>query len=177
MNLLLLSQICLAITIAFCVLLAPGIVFELPQGGLSNFGTFQVTAPIFSVGILLSVGLMTVASRRMSSAALVAIVRFYAAGLVVLLLSTYPYKINTVFKNLHIGVGFILAFYQLSTAFVLAKINGSDFVTITGLLFMATAIITGVLTSLEVVGLLFAAQISSSVGYAILLVHSTRLKQ
>lgn len=165
------SQIILLLTLFICVLIIPEIVTTLPQGGLSNYGTSSRVTWIFSTGFWIAIVLQLLAARRHNRMFLRRVLFGSALLLALLVVSTYPYKVNPFFENVHILVGFIVALYQLVTAWLLIKRNHFDGVSKLVAVFFLGSIVTG-LSTIFAIGLLFTSQLLGGIGYGILLVHS-----
>ena len=170
------SQIVIAISLLSCVLLEPQVVTKLPQGGLSNFGTFTSTTYVFSFGFFIATGLLAHYARGLANLQLRRIILTYATGLIVLALSTYPYKINAFFENLHIAIGFLLAIFQLVVLVILAKqLSGSATTKILIYGLVTLSLVAGLLTTLNLIGLLFTSQLLLGTAFAITLVRVSAL--
>lgn len=112
-----LSQLSLLVFLGICNIIRPTFLVGNFEGGFSNYGTRAATVIPFSLAYLFS-GLFTllaIQSMDRSSATIRRIGRalyIQVFLLLVVLLSTYPYKLNPFFKYVHIGVGLVLLAYN-----------------------------------------------------------------
>jgi hypothetical protein len=165
------SQSVLLLTLIICGLLSPEVITRFPQGGLSNFGTETTTLPVFSVGFWAAIILLAIAGSHTKDKLVKSVLVGNALLLAVLVLSTYPYKINEFYENLHIVVGFTVAIYQLVTSFMLLYHFGLNFFNKLALFLIGLSVLAG-LSTIFWVGLLFTAQLLGGVSYAILLINN-----
>lgn len=170
-QLLIASQLTLLSTILVCMIISPDIPFSLPQGGLSNFGTERPTILVFSVGFWASITLLSLSVRKLKSSQLKNILIGSAVLLGLLVLSTYPYKLNQFFENLHIFVGFTVAIYQFIAAFLLARQSVLNIGLKIALIFFLISTLSAIST-IFATGLLFMSQLTGGVGFALVLIYS-----
>ncbi len=170
------SQASLAITLCICVLIRPSVLISLPQGGLSNYGTESQTIVVFSVGFWVATVFLLIAAKKSQDIRLKKTMSFFAVLLALLIISTYPYRINTFFENIHILIGFTVGTFQLISAYLLARWVHFDNVSRIAGLFLLGSIITGISTIFST-GLLFTSQLLGGLGYGTLLVHYANFKE
>ncbi len=171
------SQLALAVSLLLCAVLAPEVSLWEKQGGISNYGTMRETIVIFSLGFWACSLLLLRAAAKVKSARFKKALIILASSTIVLVLSTYPYKINTFFENLHIAIAFGLILFQQAIALYLAKWNRYDRVSSVFLSIQFVSIIFGLLTFFDVKNILFTAQVVGGIGFGGLLIHSVRLRE
>lgn len=171
------SQLILLLGLIVCILLAPSVLLSTPQGGLSNYGTMPATIAIFSMAFALSSGLLVLARKRIRQTGLKRGIFWLIVGYVILVISTYPYKLSVFFENAHIVIGFLLAIYQQVFALWLAKFKSFDNISKIALAVSVAGIFVGLLTALQVLQMLFTAQLIGGIGFSIMLVHAMRAQQ
>lgn len=164
----------LLLSVTLCVLIQPSVVFTSRQGGVSNYGTTIPTLFVFSAGVWVCAVLLLIAAARIKSRSLRRLLKILATWYILLAVSTYPYKLNQVFENIHIAVAFGLAFYQLGLIVWLAGLNKFDRFSRLCLGVTVISLFIGVLTIFQIVDQLFTSQIVSAIGFGALLVHSVR---
>ncbi len=173
-QLVLYSQLALLVGIAICVVIEPSIAITTMQGGVSNYGTLNTTLWIFSIGVWMCAFLVLRASNYQQQRQLRFIFQSLAVGYMLLVLSTYPYKINNTFESIHLFIAFGFAIFQQFLAVWLAKLNSFDHVSMACLGWQLVSFAIGLLTVLEVANLLFTAQLLGGLSFGSLLVHTTR---
>lgn len=166
------SQLVILLTLVVCVILQPHVLLKLPQGGLSNFGTFQETRAIFSLGILTTILLLANSLSHLRNNVLRRIIILYAVGIAILAISTYPYKQNNVFEYIHLVVAFMFAIFQFGAAIGLVRLNRFDTYSKWCFAGLTLSLVLALLTATGVVGLLFVTQMVAGFSFGILLVHS-----
>lgn len=174
------------LTIGFTVLLLsllcsvaiePSFVFHLPQGGLSNYFTDGATMTILSFGFLVAASLFGWAGHRVSDFLLRRVLYGYAVLLLVLIISTYPYKSNELFETIHIVTGLTVATYQIVTTYLLRKYIHTPQTKRLIIGIFILSMIASVLTIFNIVGLLFVAQIFAGLYYGITLISAAQSKR
>ncbi|MBA3758030.1 hypothetical protein H0X10_00130 [Candidatus Saccharibacteria bacterium] len=171
------SQLALLVSIFICVLISPEVLFSENQGGVSNYGTMSNTFVVFSIGFWICAILLTRAATAITLAKLKRVLVMLGIGYGLLVLSTYPYKLNVLFENIHIVIAFGLLFFQLGLGFWLAKLNDLDRFSKICLAVQLVSLGLGVLTALEVARVLFSAQAIGAIGFGSLLAHSVRIHE
>jgi hypothetical protein len=173
------GQIGFAFFLVVCVSLHPGFVFKANEGGLSNYGIHIKTAFAYTFALGLP-SLLTYCAvpffdrpdpltRRFRQ-----FLRVYSLLVLLTLLSTYPYSLDVVLRDIHIVIG--------SALIVLDTVGGvwmyrwrrhdrSDDVLVTALLLgfvLAALTITGLLH------ILFVSQVVTSGAFAISFVRTAQ---
>jgi hypothetical protein len=175
----LVSQVGFAVGILVCVALHPGVVLKRNEGGLSNYGTYAKTvAPYtFAFGIAAygAIRSSMMLAKDADAVRVQRVERRYAVLMVLTALSTYGYKLTTSLRLVHVVVAAILvAFATISTIqmFVIDGRRRRDF------WFVVIQCCGCALAGATLIGfthLLFLAECLTSVGFGVLLVHSTTL--
>lgn len=170
------SQLALLITLIICVVIRPAIVFSKNQGGLSNYGTEMPTLLFFSAGLWICIGLLVTVLYRLKNHSLSWVLLSLILGYGLLTISTYPYKINELFENIHILVGFFVALLQLVLATFIAIRLRFDGVARVALCIMILGVVVGILTAIQTINQLFTAQFISAIGFGIIFIHAFKMK-
>src|ERR1700729_3354297 len=115
---LLLSQLSFFGFLGICLAIFPRLLFERNEVGVSNYGVRAETAVPYTLGFLLcaifivKAGLIVPRSPSIAGRFRNALFTLSALGGLVLA-STYPYKINTVLKDIHIVTGGLLISFEM----------------------------------------------------------------
>lgn len=169
------GQVAFAAFIAVCVALHPGFVLKANEGGISNYGVHAKTwlpytlalgsASFFSFRGARSVLVHDGRSKRMRLA-----LNAYGTLMALTLVTTYPYRLDIVLKDLHDGVGAVVFVFELVTAAVMVRALGRR----RGVFVVQVAgFVVGAVTFMGGAHLLFLAQVVSGVAYAVILVSAT----
>lgn len=168
------GQIALGLSLFICLLIYPHYFFSINQGGVSNYGTSEPTRMLFILGFgaaaigtfIGSIKLPQVTEKIYSLK-----IGMYSLSLlyVVVMASTFSYKMGGLYRHLHLWsalVLFLVMLYQtlwirfktppdrrLSNAFILFSIGW----------------LIGILTGFGIIHLLFTAQIISGVSFGYML--------
>ena len=175
------GQICLWLFLALCVALHPGFVLKRDESGLSNYGIHIKTAIPYSLALVLG-GVYSFGGARLirgstrDSVITRAILRSYAALLVLNLLSTYPYKLSNPLNDFHVGVNVATAIFETVTAGWLACLVRAhpEMLIVFGIVVIGFSL--GALTVANVFHLVFVAELLVGVGYGLLLYRSINLR-
>lgn len=155
----------------------PSVFFTLNQGGVSNYATVLTTAPFFSIGFLGFAACLVKAASRINEASFQIILRTLGIGYILLVASTYPYKLNPVFENIHIFIAGLFGLYQYAVCSMLAKQSGLNLLTGLFTAFACASLVIGLLTMFDVVRLLFTSQLLLGIAIGGLLIHkSSRIR-
>jgi hypothetical protein len=171
-----LGQIGFAAGIALCVILSPHLVLHTNEGGISNFGVHAKTVVPYTVALLLPAVLTFRASRLVGSRSreshLRAILTVYSGLILLTLLTTYTYKVDSPLKIVHVGVGVVLTLFEMGTALWMCR----QIHALYGVL--VVEFVGFVLAALTIVGalhLLFATQLIVGVAFALIVVRTCRV--
>ena len=142
------------------------------EGGFSNYGVTAVTVAPFTVAfVAASVGSWISAQRLAGQRSFIWALRILAALFLAVMLSTYPYKLNSFYDQLHQLAGIALFAYELGMGvwFVIKRPN----LAYVGLFVVQLAgNVAGLVTILGKVHLLFVSQFVVGLAFGILLVRS-----
>ena len=111
------GQFGFALFIAICVALHPGIVLKANEGGLSNYGVHAKTVVPYTLALALAAGFSLQAARTLHAQAtpsrrLERLLTTYGALVLLTLVTTYAYTLNTALKDLHLGVGVVITVFE-----------------------------------------------------------------
>lgn len=180
-NRLIWSQLALVGFIGVCTLLMPHFLLEHNEGGVSNYGVNARTIVPYSLAFLLCAGLVLQAARSIRPPApgrvllhLRFVLHAYAGLMLLVLATTYPYKLNATLTDLH-DLTAILSFWFETIAsgwLFLAGVRG-----ITTASLLAAQVVGFGLSLATLVGaihLLFIAQMVSGLAFGLLLIITAR---
>jgi hypothetical protein len=170
------GQIGFAFFLVVCVALHPGFVFKANEGGLSNYGIHIKTAFAYTFALGLPSVLTYLAApffdrpdpltRRFQR-----FLRAYSLLIFLTLLSTYPYSLDVVLRDLHIVIGSALIILDTLGGVWMYRMRRHD----RGDRVLVTALVLGfVLAAMTISGLLhilFVSQVVTSGAFAILFVR------
>jgi hypothetical protein len=164
---------------AVSVALHPGFVLKRDEGGMSDYGLHVKTAVTYT----LALGLLALYSRRAAlfytgsderSRRLRLLLQTYCFVVSSVLLSTYFYSLNLALKDLHFACGTALVVVVgVASLWMYGLWPPSPGVRLL-LLIQLTGDALALLTSVGAVHVLFLSEIVSNVGFACLLVRTTR---
>jgi len=173
----LLGQASLFGFLLICLALTPHFLLEYNEGGVSNYGLYAKTVVPYTLAFGLCGSLTLLAARfipkgiasyktlRISLAAL-------GILLIIVLVSTYPYKVNNALNVIHVDVGTALAFLELGLGMWFALVLARD---LKNIAFFAVQVIgfgLGVLTHFGVIHILFITEMLTSFAFGIVLVRT-----
>jgi hypothetical protein len=170
------GQIAFAALIALCVTLHPGLVLKVNEGGMSNYGVHAKTAAPYCVALLVPVVLCADVSRRavatsVPSRRFIAMLRTYSGLLFLVLITTFPYTLNTGLKDLHVGAGILITLFESATSIWMYR---AIHTLRTALVLQFFGLGLAILTFVGALHVLFVSQLVTGVPFAILLVRTTR---
>lgn len=176
-RLLLVAQLSLFMGLFICVLLIPHYLFEVDEGGVSNYGTVAKTIIPYTVGFS-ACGIITIWAAyslpRTTTSAKQLRPLLTVLGLlyIFVLLSTYPYKLSTLYNYLHQVAGAAIMLYSVGLGAWLSLFKTRSNTVL--LLFAAQLIgfALAVLTHFRVIHILFIAELLESLAFGVLLVSS-----
>jgi hypothetical protein len=166
------GQVGFAAFITVCVLLHPGFVLKANEGGISNYGVHAKTFVPYSLGLITASGFSyRAASMRLGSSASTRpfrlLLRTYSVFLLVTLLTTYGYTLNTPLKELHIVVGVATIVFETAASVWMYRVTQNNRL---AMLIELVGFILAALTFFGAVHLLFASQLVTGGAFAVLLV-------
>ncbi len=172
----LLAQISLFAAAAICYALVPQYLGK--GGGASNYGVHRETIAFYSLG-LIGCGLcLAMAARSLLSAtptatALARALRTLAILFILVLLSTYPYKLSATLDLLHMAVTILLFVYEISLGIWLVSRLSRNIPSSLLLAGQLTGSLFALLSLLGKVHLLFPAEAVAALFFGGLLVRVT----
>jgi len=168
------GQICFFAFVGISIALHPGFVFKSNEGGISNYGIHVKTFVPFSLGFLLCSACSALAARRRRGDVLAVALYIYAVLLILTLASTFPYKVNSTFKEIHVIVGIAIVVFELVASLVLTWWARS-WSLVPFLVLSVVGFVVAGLTFLGAFHLLFLGQALLSVGIAgVLILTATK---
>lgn len=173
------GQLGLAFFLAVCVALHPGLVLKANEGGMSNYGIHLKTTFAYTLALGLPALMSYWAAPLfdqdgMSTRRFSLFLRLYSLVALLTLLSTYPYSLDVVLRDLHIVFGSALIIFETVGGVWLSRLRpyvGRDRLLVIALLagfILATVTIAGALH------VLFLSQVLTSGAFAILLVRTAK---
>jgi hypothetical protein len=101
------SQLSLGVFLLVCLILQPHYLFERNEGGMSNFGVHWPTVVPYSLafwscGLLILLAARHLPNRVKSYRSVRSVLVLLGAFAIITVLTTYPYKLNDFFDNLHV---------------------------------------------------------------------------
>ncbi|HUD69376.1 MAG TPA: hypothetical protein VMQ40_03970 [Acidimicrobiales bacterium] len=171
------SQVAYVAGLVVCLAIRPRYLVSANEGGISNFGVHAVTVVPYSVGFLVSAGLLVAAARATApqgarEARFAAILQVLAWILVVVLVSTYDYQAAAWLRDLHLAIAIAATVIQgLIALWIVARVCrvAVDLVALAALcaaLALAGCALAGWLH------VLLAAQLAGTVAFGVLLVRA-----
>jgi uncharacterized membrane protein len=176
-RLVLLSQLCLNGFLLVCTLLMPQFLFERDEGGVSNFGVHALTVVPFSLAFGLGGALLLLAVRgiprrsKTRQRELQSVLSLLGALLFLVLVTTYPYKVNRFFDNLHIAAAILLFVAELAAGAWFA-VSRNDTLNLTLFAVQIVGSLAALLTLAGVLHVLFVAQLLAGLSFGALLVRT-----
>jgi hypothetical protein len=172
------SQISFFACLSVCAIIMPGFLLERNEGGVSNYGVHWQTVMPYTLAFLLCSIFLALAAfklpRSQFSGRFRVALLIVAGSLLLVLCSTYPYKLNATFKDTHIATGIELFCLEMVLAFWLALTFLRDW---RGALLLAVQIAGFLLATLTLFGtlhVLFVAQMVTSLAFGLLLWQSAK---
>jgi len=172
---LLLSQISFFALLAVCLAIFPRFLFARDEGGVSNYGVKASTEIPFTLAFLLcSIFILKAAHITPTTPPILERFRkalFTLAALFLLLLaSTFPYKINVLLKDIHIITGVLLISFELAMSVWLTVSIVTNRTSVLLLAIQASGCLLALITLVGLLHLLFLAQLIASAAFGVLLV-------
>lgn len=172
-----LGQVGLFFFLIVCIILMPRFLFERDEGGLSNYGTYVKTVVPYSFALGLSGLLNLKAAASMdyptkASQRLRKVLATLGVGGIIVLLSTYPYKLNTVLADMHIGLSVLLFTFELMAGvwFVRVVVNNKLAIALLGVQVVGFLLILS--STIGFIRILLLAQMLTSLAFGVLMVRA-----
>ncbi len=162
--------------LGICVAIVPHVLLAHDEGGVSNYGVYGKTVAPYTIAFVVC-GVFTLMAAHLAPRTPAVLRRFRVAlhilGLLflVLLITTYPYKLNSTLKNIHVGVGIILFCFEMAMGIWMTFVLQRDRVALLLLLLQAIGFLLAFVTLIGALHILFISQILASVAFGILLVR------
>ncbi|MGA3150323.1 MAG: hypothetical protein ABSD10_01725 [Candidatus Saccharimonadales bacterium] len=173
---LVLSQLSLFIFLGTCIALLPRFLFERNEGGVSNYGVHAATIVPYSLAFLLCGVFILQAARYIprttQSLNCLRYALYALAGLLFLVLATtYPYKINSTLRIIHIISGVMIFCFEMVMAVWLVMVLVKDRVNISLLAAQLVGFFIAFFTLIGAAHLLFVAQSITGMAFGALLIR------
>jgi hypothetical protein len=171
-----LGQISFLLFIAVCVALHPGFVLKANEGGMSNYGVHAKTVLPYTLALGLAGGLSLRATRTLHQSSIRLrhvrrLLNTYGALILLTLVTTYGYTLNTALKDLHIGVGILITVFEfVASLWIYRQLRSLRLVLVVAISGFALA----VLTFFGALHVLFLTQLLFGGSFALLLVRFTQ---
>ena len=173
-----LSQLNLFGFLIICTVITPGFLFKHHEGGASNYGVHDTTVVPYTLAFLLCSIFIMRAARLLSSVARLKRFRYalyvLAYLFLLVLISTYPYKLNGFLDNLHIGIAIVLFYFETGMAVWIALVLLKDRLSKSLLAVEIIGFLTASFSLGGAVHILFVAQVITAVSFGALLVRTGR---
>lgn len=175
------SQLCLAFFSIICIAIKPYFLFELNEGGLSNYGRYATTVVPYSLASLLCGSYLIAAAESIKNASKpkTKLLKYalFILGLeyIILLASTYTYKTNYVIDLIHIVAAIVIFISEISLGLWLSLVILHTFKDYCLGILLIVAFLSLLLTYVGLLHVLFVGEICSSVAFGILLYDGTSL--
>jgi hypothetical protein len=175
---LLISQLCLLVDLAICLILIPHFLFARNEGGMSNYGIHLKTVLPYSFGFLLAAffvikAALTIKAKSNRLHFMRRLLISYSILLLLILISTYGYKTNVYLKNTHIVITIATFWFELLSSAWLSRVFLWDKINIGFLVCQFIGLIIGSLTFFGSLHLLFTSQLITIISFGVILVRSS----
>lgn len=170
------SQLALGFFLLVCTVLDPHYLLSRNEGGTSNFGTNRLTVVPYSLALWLCGIFLLLAAHNLTKHAgsrvnLKPILSLLGVLYILVVLSTYPYKLNLFYTRIHIAISIILFVSQLVIGIRFAILQ-SDWLNRSTLGLLFGGVMLSTMTLMGFLPILFISQIITAVAFAILLVRT-----
>lgn len=169
------SQLSLYAYLLICFLLLPKFLLQSNEGGVSNYGVHALTVVPYSLAFWLS-GLLLLAAgysvnRRPAARTLRRVLLLLGVLTLLVLLTTYPYKLNRVFDDLHIWAAVLLFVTEMLVGIWLVGQQRRSFLALALFTVQLAGFVLSGLTLFGYLHILFLAQLINNVSFSALLVY------
>jgi hypothetical protein len=162
-----------------CIAIHPGFVLKANEGGLSDYGVHVKTVVPYTLSLALLVAfslraayLVPDGDRR--SRRLRLLLLTYCSVLTLIMLSTYVYTLDGVLKDVHYGLGAVLVVVVTTGSLWLYRLWPPTPIVSLFLVVQLAGDVLNLLTTFGGLHVLFAAEILSNIGFALILIRSGR---
>jgi hypothetical protein len=162
--------------VAICVALHPGFVLHGNEGGISDYGVHAKTALPYYLALAVAALGATLGATYARDARQLArnfrrLLMSYAVLITLTLASTIGYTLDRTQRDLHVGIGSALTFFELASSLWMCHERRAD----GGLLLVqVVGCALGALTIAGTIHLLFVSEILTGVTFAVVLFRTTR---
>jgi hypothetical protein len=173
-----LSQLSLWGFLTVCTILMPHFLFERNEGGVSNYGVHALTVVPYTLAFGLGGSLMLAAARtipqniKTSRREVQIVLSTLGCLLLLVLLTTYPYKVNRSLDNLHIFTSILFFVAELFAAVWIVTRLVADRANITLLTIQIFGSLLSLLTLMGRLHVLFISQFVVGLSFGWLLVRT-----
>jgi hypothetical protein len=172
---LVLSQLSLYLLLGVCVIIEPRFVLKQNEGGASNYGIHWATTLPYSLAFLLCSAFILRAANFISSGSKSLrqfrnILLTTACLLIFALLTTYPYKINSVFDDLHTVSAIALCCSGVAMAAWMTLRIVNDRVSLILLAIELAGFLVSAFTFFGVTHLLFVGELITGLSFGLILI-------
>jgi hypothetical protein len=155
----------------------PHFLFERNEGGMSNYGVHAKTVVSYSFALGLS-GIFTVKAaslvnqKKEITKTLRKLLVVLGLSSIVVLLSTYPYKIDTLLADIHIGISILLFAFEVIASIWFVRTLSRNWINavLLGVQTLGFLLILG--SAIGIVHILLLAQLVASLAFGIFLVRA-----
>jgi hypothetical protein len=167
--------------IGICTAIMPHFLFERNEGGMSNYGVHASTVIFYTIAfmaiILYLLRARSFLSKTKDYRSLKVVLAVTAASLFVLLLSTYPYKVNNFLDGVHVDAGIWCESFELFAGVWIAVFFRRTRRNLSILSLQFTTFGLSVLTYLSVIDILFVTQLLTVLSFGLLLLSALSPEQ
>jgi hypothetical protein len=171
-----LSQLSLFSFLIICTVIMPSFLFKHHEGGASNYGVHDTTIVPYTLAFALCSIFIVRAARVLAGVANLKRFRYalyvLACLFLLVLITTYPYKINNFLDNLHIGTAIVLFYFETGMAVWVALVLLKDKISITLLIIEIVGFLTASFSLRGTLHILFVAQIITALSFGTLLIRA-----
>jgi hypothetical protein len=146
--------------------------FEANEGGVSNYGLYAKTFVPYTLGFCLSGALTLLASRFITYKPLKLSLILIGVLLLVVLCSTYPYKVSQTLDDVHQTLGTILVVVELVMATWFSFFLARNRINIIILTIQSIGFILALLTHFSLIHVLFVAELLTTLSFGLLLIRT-----
>lgn len=173
------SQVVLALSLIICTIISPHFLFSSNEGGVSNYAVHAATIVPTTLGFLGCALLLVTAARHLArdsySARFAPWLKLAAAGYALVLLSSYPYKLNGFFDKTHVYISLAFAVFLLIATVRLVRYNHLDKLGVLAMTLVLGGFALGIATLANATHVLFMSQTLIGFGFGMTLIHTVRL--
>jgi hypothetical protein len=173
---LILSQLSLFSFLIMCTIITPDFLFKHHEGGASNYGVHSTTVVPYTLAFLLCSIFIVRAAHLLANVARLKLFRYalyvLACLFLLVLVSTYPYKLNGFLDNVHIGTAIVLFYFETGMAIWIALVLLKDLLSKALLIIEIIGFLTASFSLGGAAHILFIGQVITAVSFGALLVRA-----